>query len=111
MTKRTAALAAGVVAIALILYFSWSALVRKYAAPPAPASTAAAQEKPGAMAGMPGMPAEKQQAQAAQPEATAPEPPTVEIPPEKQQLIGVKTTPAQVAAPHEDDPHGGARRV
>ena len=57
---------------------------------------AAAQEKPGSMPGMPGMPAEKPSAAKAPAEEAKPEAPTVEIPPEKQQLIGVKTATAQV---------------
>ena len=45
---------------------------------------------------MPGMPAEKPSPQAAGPAAAAPEAPTVEIPVEKQRLIGVKVATAAV---------------
>jgi Cu(I)/Ag(I) efflux system membrane fusion protein len=85
--------ASAAVAIALILYFSWSALSRKSPTRPAPTSAAAAQEKPGAS---PTMAAGKPPSQAAPAEAAAPSPPTVEIPVGKQQLLGMKTTPAQV---------------
>jgi Cu(I)/Ag(I) efflux system membrane fusion protein len=48
------------------------------------------------MQGTPGMAAEKPHTQAAPAEAAATEAPAVEIPPEKQQLIGVKVATAQV---------------
>ena len=53
----------------------------------------AAQEKMGAM---PGMPAEKPSAEKAPPQEAAAEAPTFDISPEKQQLIGVKVATAQV---------------
>jgi Cu(I)/Ag(I) efflux system membrane fusion protein len=86
---------AGVIAvIALIFYFS------KQGRPvtnPVPVSSAApAREKSGSMPGMPGMPAEKPSDQKAQAEEAATEAPSIEISPEKQQLIGVKTAAAQV---------------
>ncbi len=97
MTKRTMALAAAAVAIALILYLSWSALSRKGPARPVSGPPAVAQEKPGSMAGMPGMAAEKPQGQGAQPGAAGTEEaPTVEIPPDKQKLIGVKVATARM---------------
>jgi membrane fusion protein, copper/silver efflux system len=69
-----------------------------------PATSTPAQDKPGSMPGMPGMAAEKPAANTAVPskaapaaEATAPaEAPTVEIPTDKQKLLGVKTATATV---------------
>jgi membrane fusion protein, copper/silver efflux system len=56
-----------------------------------------AQQQPsGSMPGMPGMPAEKPQARPPTEEKKSEETPTIEISPEKQQLIGVKIATASV---------------
>jgi len=91
--KRVLAVAVVIVAFALIFYLSKPAkpVANRVAAP-----VAAAEEKTGSTPGMPGMPAEKPSPQKAQEEAAEPEAPTVEIPPEKQQLIGVKVTTVQI---------------
>ncbi|MGD0232083.1 MAG: efflux RND transporter periplasmic adaptor subunit [Syntrophorhabdales bacterium] len=82
-----------IVALAFIVYLSKPA---KHPTNPVPAPAAAEQEKPGAMAGMPGMAAEKPSAQKAPAEEAQTEAPTVEILPEKQRMIGVKTIAAAV---------------
>ncbi len=95
MKTRTIIIVAAIALISLLFYFSKSGFLHKGGMSPVRASTASAQEKPGAMQGMPGMAAEAA-AKAAPAEAAGPETPLVEIPVEKQQLIGVKTTTAQV---------------
>ena len=91
---RMIVIAAAIAAAALIFYFSGPG---KSATNPVSASAAAAQEKTGSMPGMPGMAAEKPKApQAAGRGRPSPRRPTVEIPAEKQQMIGVKTATAQV---------------
>jgi len=87
--KRMIIVAAAVAAIALIFCLSRPG---KRVTDPLPVPAVEAQEKTSAM---PGMPAEKPSAQKA-PAESAPEAPTLEISPEKQQLIGVKTVTAQV---------------
>ena len=98
--KRMALIAGVMVAAALIVYVERSGLSGRGTVHPATA--AASQEKPGAMPGMAGMAAEKPGAAQAPQEKAAPtvetetEAPTVEIPPDKQQLIGVKVVTASV---------------
>ena len=92
MKKRTIIIVAAIALTALLFYFSKSGFLHKSGMSPVRASTGSAQEKPGSMPGVPAEPAAKiPPAEAAETEA-----PTVEIPPEKQQLIGVKVTTAQV---------------
>jgi Cu(I)/Ag(I) efflux system membrane fusion protein len=91
---KTTIVVAGVIAAgAFIFYLSEPG---KPVANPAWPSTAASEEKTGSMPGMPGMAAEKPKAPQAPAEQAKTEAPTVEIPVEKQQLIGMKTTTAQV---------------
>ena len=92
MKKRTIIIVAAIALIALLFYFSKSGFVHKGGMSPVRASTTSAQEKPGSM---PGVPAE-QVAKTPPAEAAKTEAPMVEIPPEKQRLIGVKVTTAQV---------------
>ena len=105
--KRIAVIGGAVVALLVIFYFSKSgpfqipfqivkpkgAHAQQEGAPPAKPAEAP-QEK--SMTGMPGMAAEKPSAQQAQPEQQEEEAPSIEIPKEKQKLIGVKTAVAQV---------------
>ncbi len=89
--KGLIAVAGAIAAVVLIFYLSKQ---DKPSTRPAPVSVAAAApEKSGSM---PGMPAEKPSAQKAPAEEAATEAPTIEILPEKQQLIGVKTVTVQV---------------
>jgi Cu(I)/Ag(I) efflux system membrane fusion protein len=90
-----------VIVVALTFYFSKSGLFNKVVVGSAQSATVQAQEKSGSMPGMPGMPAEKPSAKAppakAAPAEQAPtEAPTIEISPEKRQLIGVKVVTASV---------------
>ncbi len=100
--KRYQPIVVGVIVImALTFYFSKSGLLRKAWVNPVEPTTAQAQEKSGSMPGMPGMAAEKPSAKAppakAAPAEQAPtETPTIEIPKEKQKLIGIKTATVQV---------------
>jgi membrane fusion protein, copper/silver efflux system len=113
MKKNKLIIVGLVVLIALIGYFSKPTFWRSMA-DSVRASTAEAQEKPGSMPGMPGMPgmpAEKPAAKAlpsaktvpakktpdkSSPEQAPAEAPTVEIPADKRQLIGVKVVTASV---------------
>ncbi len=81
--KKVIAVAALLAVLSLLFYFS----------KPGKPGTAAAQEKMGAM---PGMPAEKPSAENVPPQGAAAEAPNFEISPEKQQLIGVKVAAAQL---------------
>ncbi len=92
--RKIMAVIAGVVVVAaLIAYFSKPGFWNKGAGNPVPASTTGSGEKPGST---PGMVPEKPSSSREPADEAQPETPTVEIPPEKQQLIGVKTTTAQV---------------
>jgi membrane fusion protein, copper/silver efflux system len=102
MKKYITVAIVAVVALLAIFYFSKSGPFSGAKATPAqgqthqpPAPQPATPAKP-----MPGMdmPAEKPSAKEAAPEQTATEAPTVEIPKDKQQLIGVKTTVASIQA-------------
>jgi Cu(I)/Ag(I) efflux system membrane fusion protein len=102
MKRRNLIMIGGVVVLAvLVVYLSRTGLLSgvprvttpQAAVAPAPAQTAQSQES---MPGMPGMPAEKPAAKAPPAEAAKTEAPTVEIPLEKQRLIGVKVATASV---------------
>ncbi len=87
-SKRIARYIGGALVVVFALYFGTApARAQHTGHAPAPAKP----EEKGSMPGMPGMPSEEKAA----PE-TSPEAPRVEIPPEKQQLIGVKTVKAAV---------------
>ena len=58
MKTRTIIIVAAIALISLLFYFSKSGFLHKGGMSPVRASTASAQEKPGAMQGMPGMAAE-----------------------------------------------------
>lgn len=108
MKKHILVILAAVIALLSILYFSRTAPFKSAdprpveaqihqhggAAPEQPAQTG--QETPGSMPGMPGMPAEKPSPDQGAPAPTSEEAPTIEISPEKQQMIGVKVTTAAV---------------
>lgn len=103
MKRRNLIIIGGVVALAvLVVYLSRTGLpsgvprvtTPQAAVAPAPAQTA---QSRGSMAGMPGMPAEKPKGPApAVEEKKTEEAPTIEIPLEKQRLIGVKVATASV---------------
>jgi membrane fusion protein, copper/silver efflux system len=89
-----------VLIVLFMIYLARPGLTSSKKLPPAQAQVEAAQPQPsGSMPGMPGMPAEKPSSAQAKPAEVPPkqeEPPTIEISPEKQQLIGVKVTTASV---------------
>jgi Cu(I)/Ag(I) efflux system membrane fusion protein len=93
-----------IVIMALIFYFSKSGLLKNAEVNPVEPPIAKAQEKSGSMPGMPGMPAEKPAAKASPPSKAAPaqeaktETPLIEIPMDKQRLIGVKVVTASIQA-------------
>jgi membrane fusion protein, copper/silver efflux system len=103
MKRRNLIIIGGVVALAvLVVYLSRTGLpsgvprvtTPQAAVAPAPAQTA---QSRGSMPGMPGMPAEKPKGPApAVEEKKTEEAPTIEIPLEKQRLIGVKVATASV---------------
>lgn len=108
MKKHVIVIVGTFVALSAIFYFSRSGPFRAtepkaaqtQGAQPAKSSETA-QEESGSMPGMPGMPAEKPSAKAAStPKAparqAASEAPTIEISPEKRQMIGVKVTTVSV---------------
>ncbi len=92
--KGAAAIGGVIIAVALIFYLSKSG--KPLTNPVSASVAAAAREKAGSMPGMPGMAAEKPSTQKAPVEEAKPEAPTVEMPVEKQQMLGVKTATAQV---------------
>jgi Cu(I)/Ag(I) efflux system membrane fusion protein len=107
MRKYIVVAAGAVVALLAILYFSKSGPFAVVEPKPALAQThqhgGAPAKQPetaqGSMPGMPGMPAEKSPVQEAKPSPTEgqqAEAPTIEIPKDKQQLIGVRTATARV---------------
>jgi membrane fusion protein, copper/silver efflux system len=93
MKKHVPVVVGAVVALFAIFCFPFRAIEPK---------AAQAQDKPGSMPGMPGIAAEKPTSKAVPPSKAAPaeetktEAPTVEIPRDKQKLIGVKTATATV---------------
>lgn len=92
MKKYLTVAIGAVIALFVIFYFSKSGPFRVVEPKPAQA-----REKSGSTAGMPGMAAEKPAAATAAPvEQTPNEAPTVEIPVDKQKLIGVKTATVSV---------------
>ncbi len=100
-TKSLLIIGGAVILAVLVFYLSKTGFLggaAKVAQPPAGQAPAqSAQQPEGSMPGMPGMAAEKPggQAPAAQ-ETKAEEAPTIEISPEKQQLIGVKIATVSV---------------
>jgi membrane fusion protein, copper/silver efflux system len=97
MKKYVTVVVGVVVTLFAIFYCSQSGPFRL-----AEAEAAQVQEKQGSMPGMPGMPAEKPTSKVPSPpkvvpvEAAKTEAPTVEIPTDKQKLMGVKTATASV---------------
>ena len=102
MKKKNLVIIGGLVIVALLtLYIARTGVlsgVPKGSAGPQSQAAEAPDKKQqgGSMPGMPDMPAEKPQAKPPAEEKKAEDAPTVEISPEKQQLIGVKTATAAV---------------
>ena len=99
MKKKNLIVISAVIVIVLFAVFLAKSKLRTVPRPMAsqPAATTQSDASQGGMAGMPGMAPEKPGAKEAAPQQTQQEePPTIEISPEKQQLIGVRTTAASV---------------
>ncbi len=101
--KKYQPIVVGVIVImALAFYFSKSGLWKKTGTNPGAPAIAQAQGKSDSMPGMPDMKAEKPAATAEAAEQATTEVPTVEIPKDKQQLIGLKTATVSVEALTKD---------
>ncbi len=102
MKRKVIFVAAGIVVVAALIYVFGNRLIASKKTPALVKTQAAASDQGKPMPGMPGMnmPAQQSQQpagqQAVSPERGQEEAPTVEITPEQQQLIGVKTVVAQV---------------